>query len=41
MHYAIHKIAMPHMTPAELEITNDLGFKPTFLNTVVFLLQML
>lgn len=41
MDYAINKIAMPHMSKAELEINNDLEFKPTFLNTVVFLMQLL
>jgi len=41
MDYAINTIALPHMTKAELEINNDTEFKPTFLNTVVFLLQLL
>ena len=41
MHYAIHHIAMPNMTEIEKEIKNDTEFKPTFLNTTVFLLQLL
>ncbi|CAD8051496.1 unnamed protein product [Paramecium sonneborni] len=41
MHYAIHHIAMPNMTDIEKEIKNDTEFKPTFLNTTVFLLQLL
>ncbi|CAK72470.1 unnamed protein product (macronuclear) [Paramecium tetraurelia] len=41
MHFAIHHIAMPNMTIEEKEIKNELEFKPTFLNTTVFLLQLL
>lgn len=32
---------MPNMTIEEKEIKNELEFKPTFLNTTVFLLQLL
>jgi len=32
---------MPYRTEEDLKITNDEAFKPTFYNTVVFLMQML
>lgn len=32
---------MPNMTEIEKEIKNEIDFKPTFLNTTVFLLQLL
>jgi len=41
MDYAIHYIGIHYSSAAELLIDNDAEFKPTFLNTVVFLLQLL
>jgi magnesium-transporting ATPase (P-type) len=41
MDYAIHHIGMHYSTAMELAVDHDAEFKPTFLNTVVFILQLL
>jgi hypothetical protein len=41
MDYALHQIGILYSSEEELKVDNDAQFTPTFLNTVVFLIQLL